>query len=108
MADVLVWGSLLSRTNCSTHLPKFFAILPLPYLPRRTQSARRRFDAMHVTSELRKPALSVAQGTTEAATAHIRVVKEQLRVVNQKRHASKHTSSLSSWRVACTSRSGSA
>jgi transposase len=43
----------------------------------------RRFDAAHVISELRKPALSVAQGTTEAATAHIRVLIEQLRVVNR-------------------------
>src|SRR5262245_47835965 len=32
----------------------------------------RRFDAAQVLSELRKPALSVAQGTIEAATAHIR------------------------------------
>jgi hypothetical protein len=29
----------------------------------------RRFDAAHVLSELRKPALTVAQGTIEAATA---------------------------------------
>src|SRR5579864_7928340 len=43
----------------------------------------RRFDAAHVISELRKPALSVAQGTTEAATAHIRVVVAQLRLVNR-------------------------
>jgi hypothetical protein len=43
----------------------------------------RRFDALHVISELRKPALSVAQGTTEAAIAHIRVVIEQLRLVNR-------------------------
>ena len=38
----------------------------------------RRFDAAHVLSELRKPALTVAQGTIEAATAHIRVAIEQL------------------------------
>jgi hypothetical protein len=43
----------------------------------------RRFDAPHVISELRKPALSVAQGTTEAAIAHIRVAIEQLRLVNR-------------------------
>jgi transposase len=36
-----------------------------------------------VLSELRKPALGVAQGTTEAATAHIRVTIERLRVVNR-------------------------
>jgi len=43
----------------------------------------RRFNAAHVISELRKPALSVAQGTTEAATAHIRVAVQQLRLVNR-------------------------
>ena len=43
----------------------------------------RRFDAAHVLSELRKPALSVAQGTTAAATAHIRTVIERLRLVNR-------------------------
>src|SRR5262245_66127508 len=43
----------------------------------------RRFDAAQVLSELRKPTLSVAQGTIEAATAHIRVVIERLRLVNR-------------------------
>ena len=43
----------------------------------------RRFDAAHVLSELRKPALIVAQGTTEAATAHIRVAVERLRLINR-------------------------
>jgi transposase len=43
----------------------------------------RRFDAAHVLSELRKPALSVAQGTIEAATAHIRTAVERLRLVNR-------------------------
>jgi transposase len=43
----------------------------------------RRFDATKVLSELRKPALRVAQGTIEAATAHIRVAIEQLRLVNR-------------------------
>ena len=43
----------------------------------------RRFDVAQVLSELRKPALSVAQGTTEAATAHIRVAIEQLRLINR-------------------------
>jgi transposase len=43
----------------------------------------RRFDAAHVISQLRKPALSVARGTTEAATAHIRVVVAQLRLINR-------------------------
>ena len=43
----------------------------------------RRFDAAHVLGELRKPALTVAQGTIEAATAHIRVAIEQLRLINR-------------------------
>ena len=43
----------------------------------------RRFDAAHVISELRKPALSVAQGTAEAATGHIGVVVAQLRLINR-------------------------
>jgi transposase len=43
----------------------------------------RRFDAAQVLSELLKPALSVAQGTVEAATAHIRVAIERLRLVNR-------------------------
>ena len=43
----------------------------------------RRFDTAHVISELRKLALSVAQGTIEAATAHIRVMVAQLRLVNR-------------------------
>jgi transposase len=43
----------------------------------------RRFDAAQVLSELRKLALSVAQGTIEAATAHIKMVIERLRVVNR-------------------------
>jgi hypothetical protein len=43
----------------------------------------RRFDAAQVLGELRKPALSVAQGTIEAATAHIRIAIERLRLVNR-------------------------
>src|SRR5262245_40045187 len=43
----------------------------------------RRFDVAQVLGELRKPALSVAQGTIEAATAHIRVGIERLRLVNR-------------------------
>ena len=43
----------------------------------------RRFDAAQVLSELRKPALSVSQGTIEAATAHIRMAAERLRLVNR-------------------------
>src|SRR5262244_3652553 len=39
----------------------------------------RRFDAAHVLSELRKPALAVAPGTIEAATARIRGLIERIR-----------------------------
>jgi hypothetical protein len=42
----------------------------------------RRFDATHVLGELRKPALVVALGTIEAATAHIRGVIERIRLIN--------------------------
>jgi transposase len=42
----------------------------------------RRFDAAHVLSELRKPALTVAAGTTEAATARIRGLIERIRLIN--------------------------
>ena len=42
----------------------------------------RRFDATHVLSELRKPALSVAPGTIEAATARIRGLIERIRMIN--------------------------
>ena len=42
----------------------------------------RRFDAAHVLSELRKPALAVAPGTIEAATARIRGLIERIRMIN--------------------------
>jgi len=42
----------------------------------------RRFDAAHVLSELRKPALAVAPGTIEAATARIRGLIERIRLIN--------------------------
>jgi Transposase IS116/IS110/IS902 family len=38
------------------------------------------FDAAHVLSELRKPALAVAPGTIEAATARIRGLIERIRI----------------------------
>jgi transposase len=42
----------------------------------------RRFDAAHVLKELRKPALAVAPGTIEAATARIRGLIERIRIIN--------------------------
>src|SRR5262249_21045460 len=42
----------------------------------------RRFGAAHVLSELRKPALAVAPGTIEAATARIRGLIERIRLIN--------------------------
>jgi hypothetical protein len=42
----------------------------------------RRFDAAHVLTELRKPALTVAPGTIEAATARIRGLIERIRLIN--------------------------
>jgi transposase len=43
----------------------------------------RRFDAKHVLSTLRQKPLTVAPGTTEAATAHIAAVAERLRLLNR-------------------------
>jgi hypothetical protein len=43
----------------------------------------RRLDAAQVLRTLRQAPLTVAPGTTEAATAHIRVVAKQLRLINQ-------------------------
>lgn len=43
----------------------------------------RRFDAAEVLGILRKTPLTVAPGTTEAATAHIRSVIARLRLINQ-------------------------
>jgi transposase len=42
----------------------------------------RRFDAAHVLAELRKPALTVAPGTIEAATARIRGLIGRIRLIN--------------------------
>ena len=60
----------------------------------------RRFDATHVLNELRKPALTVAPGTIEAAIAHIRSLVERLRVINKQlgdveRHIDRLCKSLS-------------
>lgn len=43
----------------------------------------RRYDANHVLSTLRQKPLTVAPGTTEAATAHIASVAERLRLLNR-------------------------
>jgi transposase len=43
----------------------------------------RRFDAAGVLAILRQPPLRVAPGTTEAASAHIRTLVAQLRLLNQ-------------------------
>jgi len=43
----------------------------------------RRFDAKHVLTTLRQKPLTVAPGTTEAATAHIASVAERLRLLNR-------------------------
>jgi hypothetical protein len=42
----------------------------------------RRFDAAHVLAQLREPALGVAPGTIEAATARIRGLIERIRLIN--------------------------
>ena len=43
----------------------------------------RRLTAAEVSAVLRKPPVTVAPGTIEAASAHIRVLTERLRVVNR-------------------------
>ena len=42
----------------------------------------RRFDAVHVLAELRKPPVQVAAGTVEAASAHITTLIARIRLVN--------------------------
>jgi hypothetical protein len=51
----------------------------------------RRFDAAHVLSELRKPALAVAPGIIEAAIARIRGLIERIRLVNGQRTSASPT-----------------
>ena len=43
----------------------------------------RRFDAGEVLAILRKPPLTVAAGTTEAATGHIKLLAKRLELVNR-------------------------
>jgi len=43
----------------------------------------RRFEAGHVLHRLRQPAVATAAGTVDAATAHLQVVVERLRLVNR-------------------------
>jgi transposase len=50
----------------------------------------RRFDAAEVLRILREPPLTVAPGTLEAATAHIRTVAARLRLVNQQIKLAEH------------------
>jgi transposase len=50
----------------------------------------RRFDAAGVLRILRKPPLTVAPGTVEAATAHIRAVAARLRLVNRQIKEAEH------------------
>jgi transposase len=50
----------------------------------------RRFDAPEILRILRQPPLTVAPGTVEAATAHIRTVAARLRLVNQQIKEAEH------------------
>jgi transposase len=50
----------------------------------------RRFDAKEVLRVLRQPPLTVAAGTVEAASAHIRTVAARLRLVNQQIKEAEH------------------
>src|SRR4051812_49700803 len=43
----------------------------------------RRFDAAEVMRRLRRPALTVAPGTAEAASVHVSALRDRLRLVNR-------------------------
>ena len=43
----------------------------------------RRFDAAEVMRRLHRPALTVAPGTVEAASAHVGALRDRLRLVNR-------------------------
>ncbi len=79
-------------------LLELWALMPTPDKARRVREATvarllkrhriRRIDAAGVLDRLRAPAVVVAAGTTEAATAHIKAVAARLALVNrQLRHA---------------------
>jgi transposase len=77
----------------SEWLLDLWELVPTPEKARRVREASiakvlkrnriRRFDAAHVLSILRNPAVKVAAGTTEAATAHIATLIARVRLVNQ-------------------------
>jgi transposase len=72
---------------------ELWALLPTPDNARRIREGTvtrllkrhriRRLDAGQVLATLRQPAISVAAGTVEAATAHIKVLTKQLELVNR-------------------------
>jgi transposase len=74
-------------------LLELWALLPTPDKARRAREATvarllkhhrvRRLDAGQVLATLRRPAITVAAGTVEAATAHIKVLAKQLELVNR-------------------------
>lgn len=74
-------------------LLELWALVPTPDKARRVREATvarllqrhriRRFDAAGLLERLHAPALVVAQGTTAAATAHIKAVAQRLALVNR-------------------------
>ncbi len=72
---------------------QLWALAPTPDKARRVREATvtkllkryriRRIDAAHVLERLRAPAIAVAAGTTEAASAHIKAVAARLTLVNR-------------------------
>lgn len=67
--------------------PGLAARLPLGRLTKLLQKHRiRRLSADQVMAELRTPALHVAPGTVEAASAHLSLLIPRLRLVHQQRH----------------------
>jgi transposase len=72
---------------------ELWALLPTPDNAKRVRESTvtsllkrhriRRIDAGQVLATLRQPAIAVAAGTVEAATAHIKVLTKQLELVNR-------------------------
>ncbi len=72
---------------------ELWALLPTPDNAKRVRESTvtsllkrhriRRIDAGQVLATLRQPAITVAAGTVEAATAHIKILTKQLELVNR-------------------------
>lgn len=83
----------LSDDHGANWFLELWALLPTPDKAKRVhentvarllkRSRIRRLDAAQVLAILRQPAIPVAAGTLEAATAHIRILAKQLELINR-------------------------